>query len=69
MLKKSSLIAKINCWNNNFQNMYDMLQVKVDCFAGKTFFLQKNTKKQPFLADTIPGFPDFGRSCMPNYWD
>ena len=25
MLKKSSLIAKINRWNNSFQNMYDML--------------------------------------------
>ena len=25
MLKKSSLIAKINRWNNSFQNMYDMV--------------------------------------------
>ena len=25
MLKKTSLIAKINRWNNSFQNMYDML--------------------------------------------
>ena len=25
MFKKTSLIAKINCWNNSFQNMYDML--------------------------------------------
>jgi len=62
MLKKTSLIAKINRWNNSFQNMYDMLQVKVDRFARKTFFSTKNAKKQPFLADTIPGFPDFGRS-------
>ena len=25
MLKKSLLVAKINPWNNSFQNMYDML--------------------------------------------
>ena len=25
MLKKDLLIAKINRWNNSFQNMYDML--------------------------------------------
>ena len=25
MLQKTSLIAKINLWNNSFQNMYDML--------------------------------------------
>ena len=68
MLKKDLLIAKINRWNNSFQNMYDMLLVKLDRFAMKTFFSQTNAKKQPFLADTIPGFPDFGRSCMPNYW-
>ena len=43
MLKKSSLIAKINGWNNSFQNMYDMLQVKVDRFARKTFSYKKNS--------------------------
>ena len=69
MLKKGLLIAKINNWNNSFQNMYDMLLVKVDRFARKTFFLQKNAEKQAFFEDTIPGSPDFGRSCMPNYWD
>ena len=37
MLKKTSLIAKINRWKNNFQNMYDMVKVKVDRFARKTF--------------------------------
>ena len=25
MLQKTSLIAKVNLWNNSFQNMYDML--------------------------------------------
>ena len=43
MLQKTWLIAKINLWTNSFQNMYDMLQVKVDRFARNTFFfLQKN---------------------------
>ena len=69
MHQKTWLIAKINLWTNSFQNMYDMLQVKVDRFARKTFFLQKNDEKQAFFEDTIPGSPDFGRSCMPNYWD
>ena len=36
MLKKSSLVAKINGWNNSFQNRYVMLWVKVDRFARKT---------------------------------
>ena len=67
MLKKCFIIAKINRWNNSFQHMYDMLYVKVDRLTGKTFFFQKTPKKR-FLADTIPGFPDFGWSCMPNYW-
>ena len=69
MLQKTWLIAKINLWNNSFQNMYDMLKVKVDHFARKTFFFQITAQKQAFLEDTIPGSPDFGRSCMPNYWD
>ena len=29
--------------------MYDMLQVKADRLAGKTFFYQKNTKKTAFF--------------------
>ena len=60
---------RINHQNNSFQNMYDMLQVKVDRFAKKTFFFPKKRRKQAFLEDTIPGYPDFGKSCMPNYWD
>ena len=69
MLQNTLLIAKINLWTNSFQNMYDMLQVRVARFARKTFFSKKNAEKQPFLAARNPGSPDFGRSCMPNYWD
>ena len=36
-------ICQINRWNNSFQNMYDMLQVKVDRFARKTFSYKKNS--------------------------
>ena len=35
MLKKDLLIAKINRWNNSFQNMYDMLQAKWTVWPGK----------------------------------
>ena len=49
MLQKTSLIAKINLWNNSFQNMYDMLEVKVDRFARKTFFLPKKHQKTAFF--------------------
>ena len=35
----------------------------------KTWLIQKNAEKQAFFEDTIPGYPDFGKSCMPNYWD
>ena len=55
MIQKTWLIAKINLWTNSFRNMYDMVQVKVDRFARKTFFLQKNAEKQAFFEDTIPG--------------
>ena len=41
---------------------------KSTVLPGK-LFLQKNAEKQAFFEDTIPGYPDFGRSCMPNYWD
>ena len=68
MLKKGLLIAKINNWNNSFQNMYDMLYVKVDRFARKTFFLKKKTPKTAILGGKESGLPDFGRSCIPNYW-
>ena len=40
---------------------------KSTVLPGKLFFSKKNAKKQPFLADTISGFPDFG-GFMPNYW-
>ena len=33
--------------------------MKVDRFARKTFFFQKNAQKQPFLAAMNPGYPDF----------
>ena len=52
MHQKTWLIAQINLWTNSFQNMYDMLQVKVDRFARNTFFLQKNAEKQPFFEDS-----------------
>ena len=40
-------ICQINRRNNSFQNMYDMLYVKVDHLAGKTFPPpKKNTKKR-----------------------
>ena len=42
---------------------------KSTVLPGKLFFFQKNAQKQAFFEDTIPGSPDFGRSCMPNYWD
>ena len=44
MLKKCFLIAKIIRWNKSFQNMYDMLQTKVDRLAGKTYFVKKTPK-------------------------
>ena len=52
MLKKSSLIAKINRWNNSFQNMYDMPQAKVNCLASKTF-VQKIPRKTPKIMDNF----------------
>ena len=45
MLKKCFLIAKIIRWNKSFQNMYDMLQTKVDRLAEKTNFVTKKTPK------------------------
>ena len=43
MLKKCliSKIAKINRWNNSFQNMYELLQAKVDRLAEKIYFVHK----------------------------
>ena len=55
MLQKTWLIAQINLWKNSFQNMYDMLQVKVDRFARKIFFFQKNVEKQPFFGGKESG--------------
>ena len=53
ILKKGSLIAQINRWNNNFQNMYYMLWAKVDRLAGKTYFVQKQHLKTPKLIDNF----------------
>ena len=44
MLKKCLLIAKINRWNNSFQNMYDMLQAKWTVWPGKLILPQKTPK-------------------------
>ena len=56
MLKKTSLIAKIN----SFQNMCDMLLVKLDRFATKTFF-SKQTQKNSFFGGTqFRGFLNLG---------
>ena len=55
MLQKIWLIAKINLWTNSFQNMYDMLWVKVDRSARKTFFLQKKRRKTAFLGGKESG--------------
>ena len=61
-------ICQINRWNNSFQNMYDMLEAKVDHLAEKTYFVKKKTPKTACLGGKESGFPDFGRTCMPNYW-
>ena len=47
---KSVFIAKINRWNNSFQNMYDMLQAKVGGIKNvgmreRYFFLGVQTRK------------------------
>ena len=38
------LTAKIDRWNNSFQDMYDKLMAKVDRFARKTYFVKKKPK-------------------------
>ena len=43
--KSVLIIAKINIWNNSFQNMYDTLKAKVDRLARKTYFVKKKTPK------------------------
>ena len=53
MLKKSSLIAKINRWNNSFQNKYNMLKAKVDRLAGKTYFVKRKHLKTPKIMDNF----------------
>ena len=45
MLKKDLLIAKINRWNNSFQNMYDMLYAKWTVWPGKHILSKKKTPK------------------------
>ena len=62
------LIAQIIAKCHSFPNMYDMLQAKVDRLAGKTYFVQKKHLKTAFFGGKEFGLPDFGRSCMPNYW-
>ena len=39
------LVAETNRQSNSFQNMYDMLQAKVDHLAGKIYFIW------PYLAN------------------
>ena len=39
----------INLWTNSFQNMYDMLKVKVDRFARKNFCSPKKCRKTGFF--------------------
>ena len=63
--KRCFLIAKIIRWNKSFQNMYDMLQTKVDRLAGKTYFVNKKTPK---IMDNFFGKADFGGCWRPNQW-
>ena len=41
MLKKDLIIAKINCWNNSFQNMYGMNRQQLTVWSGKSILCQK----------------------------
>ena len=50
MLKKDLSTAKINRWNNSFQNMYDMLYAKWTIWPGK-LFLSKKHLKTPKIMD------------------
>ena len=58
------LIAQINRQNNSFQNMYDMLQAKVDHWSGKIYFVKKKSKNHGQLF----GYADFGGCWRPNRW-
>ena len=51
----------------DFPNMYDMLKSEVDPLAEKTYFVKKKLKTA-CLGGKVSGLPDFGRTCMPNYW-
>ena len=53
MLKKCFLIAKINRWNNSFQNMFDILKARVVRLAGKTYFVKKKTKIMDNFSNTL----------------
>ena len=47
------LIAQINRQNNSFQNMYDMLQAKVDRWSGKIYFVKKKAKIMDNFLDML----------------
>ena len=47
------LIAQINRQNNSFQNMYDMLQAKVDHWSGKIYFVKKKAKIMDNFLDML----------------
>ena len=46
-------MAKNIRWKKSFQNMYDMLQTKVDRLAGKTYFVKKKHLKTPKIMDNF----------------
>ena len=49
-------ISLINRQINSFQNMYDMLQAKIDRLARKLVFVQKKTSKSPIFVCTNVGY-------------
>ena len=55
MLKKCSLIAKNNRWNNRFQNIYDTLQAKVDRLAERIYFVHNPPENHGHLRLSLEG--------------
>jgi len=49
-------IYQVDRQTNSFQNMYDMLEAKVDCLARKIDSLQKNTLKTIIFVCTNLGY-------------
>ena len=47
---------QMNCKTNSFQNIWDMLEAKMDRLAKKIDGVQKNTSKSPILVDTNLGY-------------